>query len=118
MNIDKELVTALGSTTGLKIYPIKKPLKASVPCIVYRRVSSKPTLSVFKNLTLTRERFQIIATHTTYTGLRTLVDLIEGELICNKTDWAASVPTDIKLEDFDEENGVWSCSRDYFIYFN
>jgi hypothetical protein len=23
-----------------------------------------------------------------------------------------------KLEDFDEENGVWSCSRDYFIYFN
>lgn len=117
MILEDVLVSKLSSATGLKVWPVKKPLKETVPCIVYKIVSDKPTISIFKNLGASRDRVQIIATHTTSPGLRTLVGQIDGVMIANKTDWVASVPTELKQPDYDEDTKVWSCTRDYFVFF-
>ena len=118
MDIDKTIVSTLAGATGLKVHPIKKPKKAAVPCIVYRRVGARSEVTHSGNLNNTRDRFQVIAVHNTYSGLMTLVDLIEQTLIANKTDWQVSLPTDNKLEDFDEEDGVYSSSRDYLFRYS
>ena len=118
IDIDKAIVSVLAGATGLKVFPIKKPLTASVPCIVYRRITASDLISHSGNENFTTDRIQIIATHTSYTGLRNLVKTIEGVLIANKTNWNISIPTNIKFDDYDEEDKVYSCSRDYFFTYN
>jgi hypothetical protein len=118
MDIDKKIKLVLETATGLKVHPIKKPLKAAVPCIVYRRVTGKNEVAHSGNLNNARDRIQVIAVHTSFLGLRGLVTLIENSLIGNKTDWQVSLPTEIKLEDWDEEAGIWSCSRDFLFRYN
>lgn len=115
MNIDKVLKTKLETVTGLKVHPIKKPLNAAVPCIVYRRTTTNDVVSQQGDVGTPSDRIQIICTHTTYSGLRSLVATVESALIGNKTDWQVSLPTDIKFDDYDEDDKVFSCSRDYFF---
>lgn len=115
MNIFKVLKTVLETASSLKAYPIKKPLKATIPCIVYRRVSTNETISHSGDAGLVTDRIQVICTHSNFNDLMALVLLIETELIANNTDWQVSLPVSVNIDDFDEEDGVYSNSRDYFI---
>ena len=118
MNLDKSIKSVLESATSVKVYPIKKPVSAAVPCIVYRRVSNNEVISHAGDEGCPKDRIQIMCLHTTYTGLRTLVGQVEGALIANTTNWEVSLPAGNKFEDYDEEDKVYSCSNDYFIRYS
>ena len=118
LDVDKKLKSVLEAATGLKAHPIKKPLSAAVPCLVYRRVSNHDTIAHTGNAGLTTDRLQVICTHTTYSGLKTLVGQVEGVLIANNTDWEVSIPAGNKLDDYDEDDKIYSTSADYFITYN
>ncbi len=117
IDIDKKLTTVL-KTTGFNVYPIVKPLTAAVPCIVYRRVSTHNEISHSGKEDSNRDRFQVIAVHTTYSGMLNLQNSIETLLIANTSDWDVSLPTDIKFDDYDDENKFFSCNRDFLIRYN
>ena len=116
-DIDKTLRSVLFAGTGVKVYSIKKPLTADMPSIEYMRVSDIPQITQSGKGAMSRIRFQITCTATSYGGLRTLVASVETTLVANTTDWSVSIPLEGQFEDKDENASVYTSIRDYFIWF-
>lgn len=118
---------SLGLSVGERVYPISLPQDVTLPAIVYRVVSDVPTL-----------HHGIVQDDPTYTGTRrsdTRVqfdcygrDYDEAEALCDELvtyavgyhgSWGEvevdSVLPDVRLDDWDEEPGIFRVIQDLII---
>lgn len=114
MNLYGTLKTKLNSWTGLQAHPLKKPEKASIPCIVYRGVGTENVITHAGNTDLATERVMITILADNFTTLRTYTSNLESNLIANSTDFETVIPGQTKIEDVDED-GINFYMRDFFI---
>ena len=114
MNIDTTLASAILSQTGLTPYPLQKPEEVN-PAVVYRRISDRVTDNALEGLGHHHNvRFQITHVHTSYAGLRTLVNNVRTAITTISS--APAVETTIQLEN-KEADGIYVSIKDYFIFF-
>jgi hypothetical protein len=113
-DIDTTLVNVLETITGVKVYVLEKPVEATLPAVVYMRVSRKNFMTHTGATDIKRDWMQITHIATTYSGLKSLVTAVESKLIGNHTDFEISIPTD-SLKEF-KEDGLYVAVRDFFIY--
>lgn len=115
IDIDKVLKSALKTATGYEAYPMEKDKDKTVPCLVYKRVSSKSFVHSGGKVNLVRDRFQITCMANNYSVLRSMVGNTQGVLIGQYTDYLSS-PTETIFE-FKTEDGIYINNSDYFVFY-
>jgi hypothetical protein len=90
MTVEELLTTNLSMYTGIKVYPVVKEQKASLPAIVYRRVSLLNRRTLNNTIDMKRARYQIDIYATTYKAVRELAELTKVFFEINQTNWILS----------------------------
>lgn len=114
--IDKTLKSVLEAATSVSVYAIRKPLKKTLPVVVYQRVTNVPQATHSGSSGFVRIRYQVTVIAKTYSSLRTLTDAIEVALLANTTDFSVSLPLEGQDEDKDENASIYTSIRDYFVW--
>jgi hypothetical protein len=116
-DIDDTLGGAL-SGLGAGVWKLQKPLDATLPAIVFTRVSEQSFIAHSSNRLMNMSRFQIVCMAATYAAMRTLVKAVEGALIANTTNFVLSVPLGgpSELPDSKEDGDIVASMRDYYIW--
>lgn len=115
MNMDSVLIWGLKQATGAEVYPSKPEVGATVPYVFYNRISDRLQDRSHKTGgSLHFTRIQVTHVASSFTNLRTLVDVVQTYLEGNQTDFSAALVDDVHIEDKEAED-IFTAVKDYFI---
>lgn len=109
---EETLVTKLAALGT--VYPLVKPVGASLPCMTYQRIDTQmnPT---HNTRGLNRPRFQVTCLGTSLASAKTLADSVETSLDLNVTDFVLAVLID-KRHSQEQEESINTVILDFHIW--
>ena len=110
--IESSIYTAIKSLAGGRVYPIVIPDTASLPAIVYQRISSVPVNSLDGDTGLDSVRIQISAWALTYKEAKNLSDTIRTTLNAS----ALKIITENDTDDYEPETKRFRTLTDYVVW--
>jgi hypothetical protein len=113
MTIYTDLQSAL-EATGHKVFSIKK-LDTVKTAIVFKSISQRAYGSHSGSAGLRTERIQVSCFATTDAALKEMVEDVETALAWRNITAFTSIPTESKIEGFDEKTSTFYSFRDYLI---
>lgn len=120
MSLDTDLVTRLKSHAGVqgivagRIYPTKIPDTGTLPCVVYRRISTVPVLAS-GSAPLRRARYQIDCWAQRHIDADALATEMRDAMDYASAGFVAAFP-DNDADDPDDDSGAHRRRLDYFIW--
>jgi len=96
----------VGDEVGERVYPVRLPQGATIPAVVYQRISTDPVRSHSGNSGLATVRFQLSCWAETYDEASTIAEKIRTALH-GKRDLGPASAVVNDLEGFEEDLGLW-----------
>lgn len=110
--IESSIYAAIKSLAGGRVYPMVLPDTATLPAIVYQRISSVPVTSLNGDSGLESVRIQVSVWATTYKEAKTLSATVKSTL--NAT--TLKIVSDGDSDDYEPETKRFRVLADYLVW--
>lgn len=110
--LDETLVSKLNSIA--KTFPLVKPEKESLPCILYQRIDTVQN-NYHTGKSLSRPRYQITCLASTKKAANDLATLVKTALDLNKVDFPLAYLIN-QFDDKEQEEKIFKVILDFYIF--
>jgi hypothetical protein len=110
--IESSIYTAIKTLASGRVYPIVLPDTATLPAIIYQRISSVPVTSLDGDTGLDSVRIQISVWSTTYKEAKELSETVRATLNAS----ALKIVTENDTDDYEPETKRFRVLTDYVVW--